>query len=529
VGWGRNTEGQCFGTVWTEPQSGSRNVPVDASFSIGFSSIAFTGPEYAKITLKDAGGNAAGITKALNGNLITITPTSTLKSDTSYTLALPANSLRDAHGNPNLAHSFEYFTPDTLPPAIVSVEEPDGSPGSLAIRVNFDESVYPGATFGGITLKDAGGGAVDASVSIGGYRQRTLSITPVTALDLQQSYTLTLPAGALADATGNSLAAAVVLNIGGHPVPPSIPIAGATRFDTAVAASLEAYPAGSEYVVIATGRNWPDALGGAALAGVLDAPILLAEPTSLPASTKAEIERLGATHAVILGGTGAVSDAVTTQIGSTGDIETVERIAGTSRYQTADAVALRVIAELGVDYDGTAFVATGANFPDALAAAPLAAAKGWPLFLAHPTSGLTDATKAAMTGVDRVRVLGGTGAVNAADYTYLSGRFGDVDRLAGLSRYATAVAIADWGVAEAGLGWNRVGIATGENYPDALAGGVLQGKVGSVMVLTLPTSLRAETQAALSANAADIDTVTFFGGTGAVSDAVRTAVLNLVQ
>jgi hypothetical protein len=77
--------------------------------------------------------------------------------------------------------------------------------------------------------------------------------------------------------------------------------------------------------------------------------------------------------------------------------------------------------------------------------------------------------------------------------------------------------------------WDRVGIATGENYPDALAGGVLQGKVGSVMVLTLPTSLRSETAAALSTNADTIDTVTFFGGTNAVSTAVRTEVLQLVQ
>jgi peptidoglycan-N-acetylglucosamine deacetylase len=166
-----------------------------------------------------------------------------------------------------------------------------------------------------------------------------------------------------------------------------------------VAASLEAYPDGAD-TVIATGRNWPDALGGTALAGVLDAPILLSEPglaSRLDQGT--EIERLGATHAIILGGTGAVSDAVMAQIGTTGDIEYVERIAGTSRYQTADAVALRVIDELGAAYDGTAFVATGGNFPDALAAAPLAAAKGWPLFLAHPTGGLS--TDAHQGSIDR--------------------------------------------------------------------------------------------------------------------------------
>jgi putative cell wall-binding protein len=136
-----------------------------------------------------------------------------------------------------------------------------------------------------------------------------------------------------------------------------------------------------------------------------------------------------------------------------------------------------------------------------------------------------------MADVTRVRVLGGTGAVSPATYSYLSTRFGagNVARLAGLTRYDTAVAIANWGVSDAGLGWDRVGIATGQDYPDALAGGVLQGKVGSVMLLTLPTTLHASTATALETNAGAIHTVTFFGGTGAVSIAVRTAVLNLVD
>jgi basic membrane protein A and related proteins len=123
--------------------------------------------------------------------------------------------------------------------------------------------------------------------------------------------------------------------------PPFINIQGMSRFDTAVAASLEAYPLGSAYVIIATGRNWPDALGGTALAGALDAPILLSEPTSLPTATRTEISRLGATHAIILGGTGAVSAGVQNDLATMG--LSVERIAGTTRYQTADAVALRTI------------------------------------------------------------------------------------------------------------------------------------------------------------------------------------------
>jgi putative cell wall-binding protein len=95
-------------------------------------------------------------------------------------------------------------------------------------------------------------------------------------------------------------------------------------------------------------------------------------------------------------------------------LEDVERIFGNDRYQTADAVALRTIEVLGPSYDGTAFVATGGNFPDALAAAPLAAAQGWPLFLAHPTGGLLPGTVAAMGAVEEALILGGTGAVSSA-------------------------------------------------------------------------------------------------------------------
>jgi putative cell wall-binding protein len=310
---------------------------------------------------------------------------------------------------------------------------------------------------------------------------------------------------------------------------PSIPIEGPSRFDTAVAASLEAYPDGAEHVIIATGRNWPDALGGTALAGALDAPILLSEPISLPGATAAEISRLGATHAIILGGTGAVSDAVMAQIDALPLIESVERIAGTTRYQTADAVALRTIAELGAAFDGTAFVATGANFPDALAAAPLAAAQGWPLYLAHPTSGILPGTVTAMAQVDEAIILGGTGAVSTGVQTQLSTMGLATTRLEGLTRYDTAVAIASYGVTDAGHTWDRVGIATGEDYPDALAGGVLQGKVGSVMLLTTPASLHPSTASSLTANAEEIYFVTFFGGTAAVSDAVRAAALTLVQ
>ncbi|MBS3974932.1 MAG: cell wall-binding repeat-containing protein, partial [Actinobacteria bacterium] len=318
--------------------------------------------------------------------------------------------------------------------------------------------------------------------------------------------------------------------------PPSIPVEGRTRFDTAVDASVEAYPdglnpLGARTVVIATGRDFPDALGGTALAGALDGPVLLVEPTSIPAAVMAEIRRLGAARAIILGGTGAVGPGVESTLRTELGAGNVSRIRGDDRYATADAVAAEVRKLLGANYDGRVFVATGGNFPDALAAAPLAAANKWPIYLAHPRTGLSAATRAAMNGVTDVVILGGTGVVSLATENYLDGRFGAnrVERLHGRDRYKTAVAISSWAVANAGHTWNRVGITNSRNFPDALAGGVLQGKAGSVMLLTPSASLNPDTKAALEANRAAIDTVTFFGGAGAVSPAVRAEVLRALE
>ncbi len=313
-------------------------------------------------------------------------------------------------------------------------------------------------------------------------------------------------------------------------IPPALivtSIEGPNRFATAIAASMKAFTT-SEYVIIATGANWPDALGGSALAGALDAPILLTRQDVLPAEVRAEIVRLGATKAIILGGTPAVSAAVASQIDAISGV-TVERISGPNRYDTAIAVAARTIAVLGDAYDGGAFIATGMNFPDALGASPLAAAAGWPIYLANPNqgnnAGLVSVMRAA--GVSDAILLGGANVV--ADSIRLALGATYQTRLSGANRYDTAVVVATYGVANAGLGFDKVALATGENFPDALAGGVMQAKDGSVLLLTPTNSLNANVAAKLSANKASIHEVRFLGSTAAVSAAVRTAVTNLLQ
>jgi len=296
-------------------------------------------------------------------------------------------------------------------------------------------------------------------------------------------------------------------------------IEGPNRFQTAVAAAEESFPDGAETVIIATGRNWPDALGGAALAGVYDAPILLVDTHSIPAEVSAEIAKLGATNAIILGETPAVGIEVASELAKTLD---VERIGGRDRYETAEKIAARVIEKLDSAYSGDAFVATGVNFPDALAASPLAYGLGRPIYLVRPTSG-APITAMQAQGVTDVVILGSSEAVSSTHGNALAAVFA-TQRWEGSDRYATAASVATRAVNDLGMDWDQLAIATGQNFPDALAGGVVPARKGSVLLLTRTDSLPSITKTTLASHADQINDLYFLGGLPAISVTVRSEV-----
>ena len=58
---------------------------------------------------------------------------------------------------------------------------------------------------------------------------------------------------------------------------------------------------------VATGENFPDAPRAATAAAEADGPVLLVRSNSIPATTAAELTRLGPSTIVIVGGPGAIS------------------------------------------------------------------------------------------------------------------------------------------------------------------------------------------------------------------------------
>lgn len=79
----------------------------------------------------------------------------------------------------------------------------------------------------------------------------------------------------------------------------------------------------------------------------------------------------------MIGGTGAVSKSVETQLGR---IAPVERVSGKDRFDTSKQVFDKFFAGRG---PATAFVATGLDFPDALSAAVPAGRSDQRLVLAY--------------------------------------------------------------------------------------------------------------------------------------------------
>jgi putative cell wall-binding protein len=254
--------------------------------------------------------------------------------------------------------------------------------------------------------------------------------------------------------------------------------------------------------VIASGENFPDALAANGLAGALNggagAPVILTKKNTLSSDAKTLLKNLQVQTVYIMGGTSAIS-AETEQAIKDMKIATI-RVAGADRQATSVA-AFKLIDGNWFKFKGThsVIIATGANYADALSIAPFAYKTGTPIILTKADGTLTDEAIKAIKDNDeiyQVIVVGGTNAVSDSVFgaigTY-NGSYKDYYnkvyipiRIAGADRYDTSAKVADWEInyafdnidktwGLAGFSMDEVFVATGENFPDALAGGQLAG------------------------------------------------------
>ena len=295
---------------------------------------------------------------------------------------------------------------------------------------------------------------------------------------------------------------------------------GNDRYTTAVAVSDVFFFTGASNVFIASGANYPDALAGAAVAGPQGAPMLLVPPGStIPQEVDRELHRLAPTDIYVLGGPASVSLAIQTALASyVGGGTHVHRVAGPDRYGTAAAIAAQFASGTGHHV----YVANGTEFPDALAGGPLAAKNGGPLLLlTKDTIPAATATELGLLAPADITILGGPGAVSAAVQTALAAYVGHdgtrVHRIGGTDRYDTARKIVQngWPTSPEGT----IYLASGANFPDALAGAARAGQTGVPLLLLTATSIPAPTAAELAF--LDPTFLVLLGGPASVGDPVK--------
>ncbi|MCR4668895.1 MAG: cell wall-binding repeat-containing protein [Clostridia bacterium] len=255
-----------------------------------------------------------------------------------------------------------------------------------------------------------------------------------------------------------------------------IRLAGPNRYDTALAAAehLREKSATGKFkdVIIASGKDFPDALSATYLAYVKGAPILLVgNADSITKVTKYinENQVEGGT-VYIIGGTGAVPAEVDGKL--TG---TVKRLAGANRYATN----IEVLKEAGIE-GKEILIASGKGYADALSAS----AAGRPILLVGNALTADQKTYLADNKVNlsgKTYIVGGTGAVSDAVEKDLKNYFtGDMVRFAGKNRYETSEMVAKEffkGIV------NTMVIASGKAFPDGLSGGPVATTYGAPLLL----------------------------------------------
>lgn len=251
------------------------------------------------------------------------------------------------------------------------------------------------------------------------------------------------------------------------------------RYSTSISIANKAFnPSSSgkiQNVVIATGNSFPDALSGSVLAKKYNAPILLVEKE--PDSENSlkildyinnNVEKTGKVY--MLGGVGTISSNFEAKFKQLG-FNNIIRLGGKDRIETSNLINN----EINTVDNTPIVIATAKDFPDALSISPIAAANGWPIFLVDKTVETNLKNYLTTKKPSKVYIVGEVGVVsdNIKNGIKTILNYGDdkVIRLGGSNRYETSKVINLNFIQKS----DKVILATGVGFPDALAGSVYAG------------------------------------------------------
>ena len=373
---------------------------------------------------------------------------------------------------------------------LTATVEPDNATNKNVNWESSDTSIATVDASGKVTAISAGNATITATAADGSGKSATCTVT-VTAKPSPDRPVITKPS--------------------------SSRISGADRFETAMetADQLKKELGVTEFsaIVVACSDDFADALSASAFAHENEAPVLIVNENNeerVKTYIEQNLTKDGTVY--IMGGSAAVTGGFEDSLS---DFDTV-RFAGDDRYETN----LNTLKELDLTGKQDIIIASGMDFADALSAS----STGCPIMIVGER--LTEPQIAflkTLGGDDTYYIAGGTAAVSVEVEEQLRAlNAGSVKRLAGEDRYETGVLIAETFYGRTG----SVYIASGEDFPDGLTGGVLAGLTGDGKGAPLILVNRNNTErAAEYIDDVNPRSVKAIGGKAAVPDDVLKAVI----
>ncbi len=289
-------------------------------------------------------------------------------------------------------------------------------------------------------------------------------------------------------------------------------LAGQDRYDTAIEIAKDGWQQ-TDSALLAYGENYPDALAAVPLAKKQNAPILLTDKDYLNPKTSTALLDLQVKTVYIIGGKAVISEEIENQLTLNGF--SVKRIAGHDKYETA----IKIAEELG-DVSEVA-VTTGDDYADALSIGAIAAKKHMPIILV-PKDEITINIQNYINSknITKTYVIGDQSLVG----DNIVAGFNNPERILGQDEYARNAAVLNRFADD--YQHDKLCLATGENFADALTGGAYAAKNDGAVAL-VKSDLSMSTKNYFRDNTTSLKDITVFGGESVVSSALVQEIFGL--
>lgn len=259
---------------------------------------------------------------------------------------------------------------------------------------------------------------------------------------------------------------------------------GSDRYKTSISISNSFNSGTVQNVIVASGKDFPDALAGSVLSKKYNAPILLlnstvADSTETINYINNHLAKSG--NIYVLGGNGSISDEFTNYMRNQG-FNNIVRLGGKNRFDTNNFIVNSMNLEKGTPV----VITNGYGFADALSVSSVAALKGYPILMTNAST-LPGETANILSTIQpsQVYVIGGTGAVSDSIISEVKNLVPSLSsdkvvRISGQTRYDTSLEICKY----FNINTDSAVLANGENFPDALSGSALASKLNAPIILT---------------------------------------------